>query len=243
MFPFGARYTGGVEVAAGSVTGPGTSQLVAGQQRGGLVRVFSIESGGIATTPLRQIQPFGAGYRGGVSVATSDIGTFNGSSTTATSPDGITELVVGSGPGIRATVKVYNGVPAVPAVVNTFNPISRTYNRGISVAQLPGLAGAADGILVSAGSRGNGRVETYYGTAKVPAAAFAAYSGAAARADVFTAALSETEIFSVQGQFGGTPAVRRPGVVKNTAPSGGTQTTLAGSTGFVPPLRIGVLRR
>jgi uncharacterized repeat protein (TIGR01451 family)/fimbrial isopeptide formation D2 family protein len=243
MYPFGTRYAGGVALAAGSVTGPGTSQLVAGQQRGGLVRVFSIESGAIATTPLRQIQPFGAGYRGGVSVATSDIGTFNGSSTTATSPDGITELVVGSGPGIRATVKAYNGVPAAPAVVNTFNPISRTYNRGISVAQLPGLAGAADGILVSAGSRGNGRVETYYGTAKVPAAAFAAYSGAAARADVFTAALSETEIFSVQGQFGGTPAVRRPGVVKNTAPSGGTQTTLAGSTGFVPPLRIGVLRR
>jgi hypothetical protein len=55
--------------------------------------------------------------------------------------------------------------------------------------------------------------------------------------------LSESEIYSVQGQFGTAPAVMRPGVVKNTAPSGGTQSTLSGSTSFAPPLRISVLRR
>ncbi len=243
MFPFGPGYRGGVEIAAGSITGPGTSQLVAGQQRGGLARVFPITSGGISSTPVRQIRPFGAGYRGGLSVATADIGTFNGSSLTAATPDGISELVIGSGPGIRSRVNVYNGIPATPAVVNSFNPISRTYNRGVSVARLPGVAGSADGILVSAGSRGGATVETYRGTSKVPAASFAAYSGAAARADVFTAALSESEIYSVQGQFGTAPAVKRPGVVKNTAPSGGTQSTLSASTAFAPPLRISVLRR
>jgi uncharacterized repeat protein (TIGR01451 family)/fimbrial isopeptide formation D2 family protein len=243
LFPFGPGYRGGVEVAAGSITGLGTSQLVAGQQRGGLARVFPIESGGIATTPVRQVRPFGAGYRGGLSVATADIGTFSGTSLTSAAPDGITELVIGSGPGIRATVKAYNGVPVTPAVVNTVKPISPTYARGVSVARLPGATGSAEGILVSAGSRGGSRVETYRGTSKVPAAAFAAYGGAAARADVFTAALSETEIYSVQGQFGTAPAVKRPGVVKNTAPSGGTQTTLSGSTAYAPPLRISVLRR
>ena len=243
MFPFGPGYRGGVEIAAGSITGPGTSQLVAGQQRGGLARVFPITAGGISSTPVRQLRPFGAGYRGGLSVATADIGTFNGSSLTAASPDGISELVIGSGPGIRARVNVYNGVPATPAMVNTFNPISRTYNRGVSVAQLPGAPGSADGILVSAGSRGGSTVETYRGTSKVPAASFAAYSGAAARADVFSAALSESEIYSVQGQFGTAPAVKQPGVVKNTAPSGGAQSTLSGSTPFAPPLRISVLRK
>lgn len=243
MFPFGRGYRGGVEVAAGSITGPGTSQLVAAQQRGGLARVFPIGSGGISSTASRQLRPFGAGYRGGLSVATADTGTFTGRSLTAGSPDGITEIVIGSGPGIPATVKTYNGVPSTPAVVNTFRAIAPGYARGISVARLPTAAGSADGILVSAGSAGGSRVETYRGTSKVPAAAFAAYGGAAARADVFTAALSETEIYSVQGQFASEPAVQRPGVVKNTSPSGGTQTTLPGSTAFVPPLRIGVLRR
>jgi uncharacterized repeat protein (TIGR01451 family) len=243
MFPFGAGYRGGVEIAAGSITGPGTSQLVAGQQRGGLARVFPITAGGISSAPVRQLQPFGAGYRGGLSVATADIGTFNGTSLTAASPDGISELVIGSGPGIRAKVNVYNGVPARPALVNTFNPISRTYARGVSVARLPGAAGSADGILVSAGSSGGSLVQTFRGTSKVPASSFAAYSGAAARADVFTAALSESEIYSVQGQFGTAPAVKRPGVVKNTSPSGGTQSTLSGSTSFAPPLRISVLRK
>jgi hypothetical protein len=243
MFPFGAGYRGGVEIAAGSITGPGTSQLVAGQQRGGLARVFPITAGGISSAPVRQLQPFGAGYRGGLSVATADIGTFNGTSLTAASPDGISELVIGSGPGIRAKVNVYNGVPARPALVNTFNPISRTYARGVSVARLPGAAGSADGILVSAGSSGGSVVQTFRGTSKVPASSFAAYSGAATRADVFTAALSESEIYSVQGQFGTAPAVKRPGVVKNTSPSGGTQSTLSGSTSFAPPLRISVLRR
>lgn len=243
MFPFGAGYRGGVEIAAGSITGPGLSQLVAGQQKGGIARVFPITAGGISSTPVRQLQPFGAGYRGGLSVATADIGTFNGGSLTAASPDGISELVIGSGPGIQAKVNVYNGVPTRPALVNTFNPISRTYARGVSVARLPGVAGSADGILVSAGSSGGSLVQTYRGTSKVPASSFAAYSGAAARADVFTAALSESEIYSVQGQFGTAPAVKRPGVVKNTSPSGGTQSTLSGSTPFAPPLRISVLRR
>jgi hypothetical protein len=66
-----------------------------------------------------------------------------------------------------------------------------------------------------------------------------AFGGASGqRADVWTAAISETEIYSVQGQFGKTP-----GVKKNTSPSGGTSSTVPGSTSILPPLRIGVIRR
>ena len=243
MFPFGSGYNGGVEVAAGPMTGAGSSELVAGQQRGGLARVFPITGGSISSTASRQVQPFGATYRGGITVTAADIGTFSGSTYSSASPDGISELVIGSGPGIRARVNVYNAVPTRPVLVNSFNPISPTYVRGVSVATLPGAAGAADGILVSAGSNGGGAVQTFRGVSKVPAASFAAYSGDAARADVFTAAIAADQIYSVQGQFGTTPNVRRPGVVKNTSPSGGTQTTLVDSTSYVPPLRIGVLRR
>ena len=241
MFPFGAGYTGGVEVAVGPVTGVGTTQLVAGQQRStSLVRVFDVTPGsGISSTPIRQMQPFGPAFRGGVTVATADIGTFSGSTLTSAAPDGVAEVIVGSGPGIPATVKSYNAVSSPPVVVNTIKPISQGYSGGVSVAALPGATSAAAGVLVSAGVNGGSKVETYRGTSKIPAASFAAFGGASGqRADVWTAAISETEIYSVQGQFGQTA-----GVKKNTAPSGGTSSTLAGSTSILPPLRIGVIRR
>jgi hypothetical protein len=156
---------------------------------------------------------------------------------TSSSPDGITELVLGSGPGTRATVKVYNGVPAAPALVNQFNPISRTYNRGVSVSRLPSATpGNADKILVAAGSNGGSLVETYAGISKTREAAFQAYAGS--RSDVFAAAINENEIFSVEGQFGRTNGVR-----KNRSTSGGAASTLPQSTASYPPLRVAILRR
>jgi len=246
FFPYGPGYRGGVELAVGSITGPGTTEIVTGQDRGGLVRVFTVHPGvGVAAAPVRQLQPFGAAYRSGVMVATADIGTFSGKTLTSASPDGISELVFGSGPGIPAAVREYNGVAAKPVLVNAFNAIATGYSRGVSVAKLPGASGAADGVLVSAGPQGGSKVQTYRGISKIPAAAFAAYSGAAARADVFTAAISETEIFSVQGQYGATPSMKSPGVKKNTAITGGTSSTLRGSgpTALIPPLRVAILRK
>jgi uncharacterized repeat protein (TIGR01451 family)/fimbrial isopeptide formation D2 family protein len=246
FFPYGPGYRGGVELAVGSITGPGKTEIVTGQDRGGLARVFTVSPGvGVNSAAIRQIQPFGAAYRSGVMVATADIGSFSGATLTSASPDGISEMVFGSGPGIQASVREYNGVPAKPALVNAFNAIAKGYNRGVSVARLPGASGAADGVLVSAGPQGGSNVQTFRGISKIPAASFAAYSGAARRADVFTAAISETEIFSVQGQFGATPSMTSPGVKKNTAITGGTSTTLRGSgpTALIPPLRVGILRK
>jgi uncharacterized repeat protein (TIGR01451 family)/fimbrial isopeptide formation D2 family protein len=240
FYPFGPGYTGGIEIAAGSITAAGTIQIVAAQNRGGTVRVFDVNPAApapVATAPIRQLKPFGAGYRGGVTVATADIGTFSGRTMTSSAPDGITELVTGSGPGMPATVKVYNGVPATPAVVNAFRPISKTFNRGISVARLPSSTpGNADKIMVSAGSGGGSLVETYAGISKAREAAFRAYPGS--RADVFSAAINEAEIFSVEGQFGRTNGVR-----KNTSPSGGASATLPQSTASYPPLRVAILRK
>ncbi|MFM8891311.1 MAG: DUF11 domain-containing protein, partial [Planctomycetia bacterium] len=240
FFPFGPRYTGGVEIAAGSVTAAGTIQIVAGQNRGGLARVFDVTPGSptpVNSTAIRQIRPFGPGFRGGVSVATADIGTFQGRTLTSPAPDGITELVLGSGPGTRATVKVSNGVPATPVVVNAFNPISKSYNRGVSVARLPSSTpGSADKILVSAGSGGGSLVETYAGTSKSREAFFRAYGSS--RADVFSAAINENEIFSVEGVFG-----RTKGVKKFASTSGAASYTLPQSTASYPPLRVAILRK
>lgn len=239
FFPFGPGYDGGIEIAAGSITSAGGIQIVAGQGRGGTVSVFDVTPGAatpVAGVPSRQVQPFGPAFRGGVSVATADIGTFSGSTLTSNAPDGIDELVFGSGPGIQATVNVYNGVPASPALLNTFNPIATGYNRGISVSVLPSSTrGNADKIMVAAGTAGNGVVETYSGLSSTREAAFQAFGGG--RAAVFAAAIDDSEIFSVQGLGGSID-----GVSKNTSPSGGSSGILPQSTVAYPPLRVGILR-
>jgi len=239
FFPFGRGYTGGIEIAAGSVTAAGTIQIVAGQSRGGTVRVFNVTPGAatpVASSPIRQLQPFGAAFRGGVTVATADIGTFSGRTRVSPNRDGVTELVLGSGPGMPATVKVYNGVPNPPALINAFRAIAPSYSRGVAVARLPSSTGAADKILVSSGSGGGGRVETYTGLSRTREASFQAFGGT--RAAVFAAAASEVEIFTVEGEFGRTNGVRR-----NSSPSGAGGRLLPQSTVAYPPLRVAMLRR
>jgi uncharacterized repeat protein (TIGR01451 family) len=240
FFPFGRGYNGGLEISAGSITAAGKIQIVAAQSRGGTVRVFDVtptSATPVASTPIRQLQPFGARYRSGVFVDTVDIGSFSGRTQTSSTPDGIMELVTGSGPGIRATVNVYNGQPARPALLNSFNPFGRGFNRGATVARLPSsVPGNADKILVSAGSSGGTLVETYSGLSKTREAAFAAYAGS--RAEVFSAAINETQLFSVEGQFGRTNGVR-----KARSTSGALPYTLPQSNVSYPPLRVAILRK
>jgi hypothetical protein len=107
----------------------------------------------------------------------------------------------------------------------------------VSVARLPSsTAGSADKILVSAGSSGGSLVQTFTGLSNTRLAAFAAYAGS--RADVFSAAIGENQIFSVEGQFGRTKGVR-----KNLSTSGAGSYTLPQSTASYPPLRVAILRR
>ena len=244
FFPYGPAWTAGVEIAGGSVTGVGRTELITGQQqRGpGTVRIFTVNPGsGVVSTPIREVapQPFGAKFRGGVTVAAADVGTFVNGAFQSGDPDGIAEVIVGSGPGIPATVNTYSAVPSPPALVNTVRAIAPTFQNGVAVAVLPSAPGVADRYMVSAGASGGSKVETYTGIGKVPSAAFAAFAGAAGqRGDVWTAAIDDTRIYSVQGQFG-----KLAGINRNTSPSGGVSSTLSGSTNILPPLRISVLRR
>jgi hypothetical protein len=136
-------------------------------------------------------------------------------------------------------VNTYSAVPSPPALVNTVRAIAPTFQNGVAVAVLPSAPGVADRYMVSAGVSGGSKVETYTGIGKVPSAAFAAFAGAAGqRGDVWTAAIDDTRIYSVQGQFG-----KLAGINRNTSPSGGVSSTLSGSTNILPPLRISVLRR
>ncbi len=241
--PFGAGYNGGVEVAAGPVLAAGHNDLIASKSSGvSQVSVFAVTPGAadpVANAPSRTLQPFASNLGGGATVTAADVGTFSGSTLVSASPDGIAELVVGTGPGRRATVNVYNAVPTTPTLVNTFQPISPGFSGGVAVSTLyASAAGVADQILVAAGIGGGSKVQTFSGTGKIPTASFAAFAGNRAQVvPVYAAALSSSEIFSVQGSSGTTNGVwKSPST--STSPS-----LLAGSSGLKPPLRVGVLRR
>lgn len=242
FFPYGPAFTGGVQVAGGAMTGLGLTQLVTGQLSGGnLVRVFDVTPGAtpVNSTPIRQFRPFGATYTGGVRVTTADVGTFSGPTGLATTRDGILEIISGTGPGIRATVAVHNAVPATPVRVGSFNPISPSYTNGVAVARLPGTGTAGDRLLVSGSLGSNATVETWrYAVVKqqfVKQAAFAAYD---ANAAVYAAALSESELFTVEGLGGKTSGVKKFAGVKGTGSS-----TISGSTSIAPPQRITAIWR
>ena len=241
FFPYGPGYVGGVEVAGGPVLGVGRTNIVTAQSSGtSLVSVFDVTPAAprpVAPAPARQFQPFGPRYAGGVTITTADMGTFAGRTLTAAAPDGVMEIAVGTGPGIRAMVNTYNAVTAPVSLVNTVLPIGPAFTGGVQVAALPMGGGLADRLLVAAGPGGGSKVETYAGVGKLPTASFAAIGGTAARAGVSVAALGATEIFNVQGTGGITGGVR-----KNTSPSGGVSSTLPLSTGLLPPMRISVLR-
>ena len=239
FFPFGPSYTGGVEISEGSITAAGKIEIVAAQNLGGLVSVFEVTptaANPVNTTPVRQLRPFGSSYLGGVTIEAADIGTVSGSSVSSANPDGIKELFVGSGFGIQAQVRGYNGVTQSPTLFNSFNVMGSGYNRGVSVARLPSsTTNTADRILVSSGIDGNSQVETYNGRNSTREDAFAAYSNS--RAQVFSAAIDDDSIFNVQSLLG-----TQNGVQKALSPSGTSKSTLPQSTASYPPLRVSILR-
>lgn len=243
FFPYGSAFTGGVQVAGGAMTGPGRTQLVTGQVSGGnLVQVFGVTPGAatpIDPAPIRKFQPFGPSYTGGVRVTTADVGTFSGSLGLATTRDGILEIITGSGPGIRATVMAHNAVPAKPARVGAFNPLGVSYANGVAVARLPGAGTAGDRLLVSGSVGANAAVETWrYAVVRqkfVKQAAFAAYDGNPA---VYAAALSASELFTVEGLAGKTSGIKKFAGITGTSSS-----TISGSTSIAPPQRITAIWR
>ena len=260
FFPFGADYNSGLEISVGSITAAGKIEIAAAQSFGGLVSIFGVsstaanpslpgsafsgdtdwETGFVRPRPLRQLRPFGSTYLGGVTIETADVGTLSGSNVSSVNPDGIMELFLGSGFGIQAQVRGYNGTTAGPTLFNSFNVIRTGYNRGVSVARLPSsTANAADRILVSSGFDGNSLVEIYNGRNSTRDNSFLAYTGS--RAEVLSAAIDDDLIFNVQGLLG-----KQGGVQNAFLPSDESQFTvtrpLPQSRVISPPLQIAILR-
>src|SRR5205814_4741075 len=94
--PFGG-FAGGVRTAVGDVNGDGTDDLVAGTGPGTATQVVVLD-GRDGKTQLFAVNPFEAGFTGGVFVATGDV---NG--------DGVDDLVITPDKGGGPRVLVLDG--------------------------------------------------------------------------------------------------------------------------------------
>lgn len=182
--PFGNGYRGGVAVACGDIDGNGREDIVAAASRGaGTVNVFlSVNAvDPIPNVANRSFTAFAGSYEGGASVAVAELGTFSaGQLRNAVIPDERVEIVVGSGPGMRPTVKAYDMSGATARVVATIEPMSADLQGGIAVASGRFNADIIDDIVVSAGRGGGGVTEVYAGSlgtvTAAPLVRFAAFA-------------------------------------------------------------------
>ncbi len=119
LAPFAASFRGGVAVAFGDLAGNGSDDLIVASGAGAPATVKVYAAG--TSTPLIQLEPFGAQDTGGVSIAAGDL-----------SGSGADDLVVGSGTGVPAQVRIYGG--ASSRLVETLMPFASSYQGGVAVA-------------------------------------------------------------------------------------------------------------
>jgi putative cofactor-binding repeat protein len=91
--PYGTTFTGGVRVAAGDIDGDGAAEIITAPAAGpGSVRLYN----GTLTTLKAELSAFGAGFTGGVFIASGDV---NG--------DGLDDLIASTASG-GGHIKVFN---------------------------------------------------------------------------------------------------------------------------------------
>jgi hypothetical protein len=172
ILPFGPNYTGGVEVAAGNVTGPlltkanptAAAEVVMGMaSEGSSVAVYGYNNSGAAPTyyPLSSFVAY-PGYTGGVTLAVADIDTQQNTPTDPYNHD-YASIITGESTGLPL-VRIWGAQQ--PTVVMraqyfAFNPAIPGYDHGINVA-----AGDTDGrrgAQIFVNPRGTGMIRSFVG--------------------------------------------------------------------------------
>jgi len=225
---YGSDVIGGVEIAVGNVVGgpdsPWPDVVTVPTFGPSEVRVFrnvstpaNPTSEPIKGTPDRSFLAFPADFIGGAVVDAADMGIFaDGVTVSAEGQDGVDEIIVGNGPSMRSTVKVFDLSGATPAVVKTFLPFADDFRGGVSLDAVRVNDDAIADLILGAGNRGNSAVEVWDGRLGTLMAAFAAWDmdAASRNAPVRVAGLDTDSdgiadwILTAQGTDGKTRTIR-----------------------------------
>jgi hypothetical protein len=160
FFAYDPGFRGGVNVAAGDVTGDGKAEIITAAGRGGgpQVRVFDGAGGG----ELRSFFAADPGFTGGVSVAAADV-----------TGDGRADVVTGSGVGTAPDVRVYDGPTG--AQLRGFAPYTASFTGGVSVAAVDLTGDGIADVVTAPGPGGGPQVRVYDGPTGAAAKSFFAY--------------------------------------------------------------------
>jgi uncharacterized repeat protein (TIGR01451 family) len=233
--PFGPGYRDGIEIATGDWDNDGDDDLVAAASRGpGNVAVFRVDRAAadpVADSPVVAFTAFGGSYNGGASVATADFGSIRGGAFDRTAQDGRMEIVVGTGVGKVAQVRVFD-VTAGATAVDSFQPLADLpgFRNGISVTAGRYDSDSMPDILIAGGRGAGSRVEVwsgYAGTAEQRILArYTAFSDLARSGAPVYAALGDLDgdgrtdrVFAAQGDGGdqiGVRSLTRAGAIAST---------------------------
>lgn len=149
---FDAKFTGGVRVAMGDVTGDSVPDIIAAAGMGGgpAIRVYS----GRDLTLKASFFAFGPTFAGGVNVAVGDL-----------NDDGVGDIVVGAGAGGGGRIRVFdvlNGTPVqIPGPLGSLSAFGAGYRGEVTVAtgNVDGKRG--DELIAGAGPGASSRVQIF----------------------------------------------------------------------------------